>query len=81
MISNLLNQANRFFRYSEANSPQYYAFNFNKIALGISILMYGFSLVYLLTLLRKDIPGHISEPATNNFLINRSMSGWKCDIF
>jgi len=76
MISGLLNQANRLFRPSAANSPQDYALNFNKIALSISILMYCFSLLYLLTLLGKDIPGHISEPATNNFLINRSMSAW-----
>lgn len=75
MISNLFNQANRFFRSCESNSPHNYELNYNKIALTISIIMYILSLIYMLVLLTGDIPGNISNPETNKFLINRSLSG------
>lgn len=79
MISNLFNQANRFFRSYESNSPQDYGLNFNKIALSLSILMYSVNLIYMLLLLAGDIPRDIFNQDTNNFLSNRSISGWNSD--
>jgi hypothetical protein len=71
MISNLFNQANRLFRSCEANSPQDYGLNFNKVALIISIFMYGLSLIYMLSCIGEDMPENISKPETNIFLIHR----------
>jgi hypothetical protein len=79
MIANLFNQANRFFRFCDSNSPQDYGLNINKIALNISILMYALNFIYMLLLLVGDIPNNISGSDTNNILIDRSIGGWKND--
>ncbi len=74
MIANLFNQANRFFSSSESKFSQHHKLNFNQIALILSILMYGLSLIYLVSFLSGDILKSIAELTTLNPLINQSQN-------